>query len=387
MSVVTTMVAFLLVLSAPALADVTLPFPGMVICRSDFLALDKVKRLITDVPGKPGEKGVLEGEIFDSKGNRIQVWCLLKKIPDHGGPDLAYLFTPNMGKGLWIGACTFDAGQNNFTYSYKMLVRFQIPIKTNVFIIKRPTMDANGKITDVEFLRDEIMVRQGPDMFTGFFWHNYEGLDPKNPQAERNDFEYSYDVAKNQLTISKTTGTFVNGKYMTKTRDTQRPDPPPDNFKDLKFKGVQITLGNGDNSAASPPYRLVLSHAGHGGQFLYSLISHQTTGSGTPADPFTGVEVVIKPGDELTIGAAGIDDASVTGVAAQPMFGGWQVKSFDDSRVTFEATSMVVFEPGTVIDGFGLQSDRPVGMIPWGVVSTDDLSTTAGFAFGPAAGP
>src|SRR5215831_6438212 len=185
------------------------------------------------VPGKPGETGwLLDDTESDANGNKIQLWCLQSipgpNPPAHGGPDFALLYKPAGAKdadAVWVGACTFPGGQN----------------KPNKDFTKLP----NGK----------------PKQFTKVTWFNYEP-----PPNGANDWDYSYDPATNNLTLSKTTGGYfavvdrLTGKiiaivYKSKVVGTDT-YPAPKNFGDIKFTSggtttqvTQLFPGPGGTSA------------------------------------------------------------------------------------------------------------------------------------------
>src|SRR5262249_32591421 len=66
------------------------------------------------VPGKPGETGTLVATEKDDAGNLIELWCL-EKNDQHNGPDFGLRFkTANNGPDVWIAACVFPQGRNQF---------------------------------------------------------------------------------------------------------------------------------------------------------------------------------------------------------------------------------------------------------------------------------
>jgi hypothetical protein len=247
-----------------AFGDVDVPFPnGSVLCRSDFLALAEIKALIKPVPGKAGEMGVLEHEEFDSKGNRIQVWCLLRGN-GHGGPDLGMLYKPtgtDNKDAVWIGACVFGSGQNGFQTDYAKVTELDKAIKVYNFSIGAITYtDRTLKtLTGLKNLKEgPVDVKKVADEFKAIRWHNFEG-----PPDGTADWDYCYDLVggntcakwkfeksdKNKLTIQKTKGKYTLGRYDITEDVEQNPLDAPKEFKNLKFDGNQITLGNGDFSA------------------------------------------------------------------------------------------------------------------------------------------
>jgi hypothetical protein len=374
----TEIVAGLLVLlSAPlAFAQLTSAFPNLAIdCTSATIMkaekdklISNVPRLgyISSVPGKPEEGILAGGPIFDSKGNKIEVWCLKARFDNagkriHGGPDLGYLFTPANGKAVWIGACTFDEGNNNIYFHYNRSV---VP-----------------KTVVVNRIQRNILTFE--DKFTGFTWLNYENPDRQNPNAVRNANLYEYNVQTNKLKITKVKGKYRGGRYTPDEMDAANPIDAPEQFEGLKFRDEQLTLGNGDLSRAIQPFSLVLNTQSPSGRFEYTLVAQAVRGTGTPEDPFLGVETMVEPGDVITIPGFGIHDPSVAGLASQSQFGGWVVDAFSDTSVSFKARNSVVFRPGTEVPGFILFSDADVGQVPWAMTSSNEMSGSAGYTTGP----
>ncbi|HWZ45007.1 MAG TPA: hypothetical protein VNW97_16145 [Candidatus Saccharimonadales bacterium] len=318
------------------------------------------------VPGKPGETGWLIQDVeADANGNKIQLWCLQSVAgpnpPAHGGPDFALLYKPAGAKdadAVWVGACTFPGGQN----------------KPNKDFTKLP----NGK----------------PKQFTKVTWFNYEP-----PPNGANDWDYSYDPATGNLTLSKTTGAYfavvdrlgriVAIVYKSKIVATDT-YPAPKNFGDIKFTNggntTQVTqLFPGPGGLAAEAVTAVAS--ANGNAWSYALNVNTMGGSGTQADPFIGTLADVKAGDTFSIAAFNILAPSVSGAASDPANGGWVVDSFNSNFVTFRATADAEFLPGTQITGFGFSSSAPLGTIAWGLQSSNEAIGSQGVVRGPALPP
>jgi hypothetical protein len=329
---------------------VEVPFPTNVLCTKEVLKQAAAKKMLVDVPGKPGEKGHLQGQLIDSKGNMIQVWCL-EANKDHGGPDLGYLYTPKGGKGVWVGACSLVDGQNNFWLSYDKVVGAKV----------------NGVPTVI------------PEEFKGFRWHNFQKDDGKN--NKKVDYEYKYTVAGDKLAVSRTEGTWMNSTvfpfpriYRSTVQETEKGGPikAPEQFKDLKLNGVQITLGDIDNTQAIQALAAVYDPASPQGLLQYSLWAQPLSGSGTPNDPFTGLETTVDPGDVFSIAGEGIHDPLVSGLAAQL---GWVLAGLDENMVSYryDGQTPLLLQPGSAIDGFRFSSEAPLGEVTWGVASQSEF--------------
>jgi hypothetical protein len=333
------------------------------------------RKYIEDVPNKAGEKGILFRTIDDKAGNKADVWCLLERKDArgqriHGGPDLALLYTPKGGKGVWVGACTLEDGFNFFTYDYD----------------KWDKQDNKA------------------EKFTKFRWRNRQNDDGTG--NEKKDFEYEYDVKEEEqgrkgLTITRTKGKYVTNEfpdpvnpsrtmkerdYFSEVEERQQGGPikAPEDFKDLKLNNNQLTLESGDRGIGAQPVTVVLSPQSPPGRFEYALVTSNLGGSGAPEDPVIGVRAMVKPGDVLTIAGAQIRDPFVTGLASQIQFGGWVVDDFNDTFVSFKVMSEAEFHPGFEVTGFGFLSDGGKGQVRWGLASTNEFSGSSGVTFGPA---
>ncbi|MFO0898922.1 MAG: hypothetical protein U0836_15970 [Pirellulales bacterium] len=329
---------------------VEVPFPTNVLCTKEVLKEAEKNKMLVAVPGKAGEKGHLQGQLVDSKGNMIEVWCL-QANNDHGGPDLGYLYTPKGGKSVWVGACSLVDGQNHFWLSYDKLVGAKV----------------NGVPT--------VIVEE----FKGFRWHNFQADDGKN--NKKVDYEYKYTVAGDKLAISRTEGTWVNSAvfpfpriYQSTVKETEKngPTKAPEQFKDLKLNGTQITLGDIDNTKAIQGLAAVYDAVSPQGLLQYSLLAQALSGSGVPNDPFTGLVTTVDPGDVFSIAGAGIHDPVVSGLAAQE---GWVLAGLDENMVSFryDGLTQLVLQPGSAIDGFRFASEAPLGDVTWGVASQSEF--------------
>src|SRR5271169_5042850 len=172
---------------ASAEAAVTQSFGNITPCNPETVAAKRrAGQIIDNIAGKRGEKGFQTGAtITDVNGNTIAVYCLLAN-DKHSGPDQAALFTPKDKPGVWVGACTLLTGQNVFNLMVDKIYR---------------SPDGGSFLGAV----------------TGFKWENYENItaadktrlettDATSTAATYKDYEYSYDVATNKLTIDKTEG-------------------------------------------------------------------------------------------------------------------------------------------------------------------------------------
>lgn len=193
----------------------------------------------------------------DDAGNKVFLWCL-KANADHGGPDLGLLFVPK-GKtpadGKWIAGCVLAGGMNEYKFS----------------------------VDDKTF------------EFTKFVWYNI-GPDPDNANRYIR-YIYTYDVAKNELTIVKEMGPIQRGvpQAPDKTEKEKNPGAPPAEFKDLKLNGVQISLLDGDS--ALPARTTVLASAD-------PVMPNMLTLTNSPAtEPvgIIGVDETIEPGETLVL--------------------------------------------------------------------------------------
>jgi hypothetical protein len=353
-------------------AQVTVPYGNITPCNAKTVAANMAAGTIAAVPGQPGEMGFQTGQtLTDVNGNTIAVYCLLAN-KKHGGPDQAALFTP-AGKGkqsVWVGACTLGTGQNVFSIMVDQIHRAP-----------------DGQ----SFL----------GAFTGFKWENYENITPADSKAlmapgatktdaTYKDYDYTYNIAKDTLSINQTTGYYQNTKFgrgdaVTYLNKTSTPNPKgaimaPATFQGLTYNGQQLAaLGtSGDPGLARQSLTLttLVTHP-PGGQ-TFELLSDALYGTGSAIDPFVGLSVPITAGDTLTVGE-GATSALVTGSAALSSYGAWTLESMSSYSTTFEATSDAVLVPGDVIDGFDLV---PVGneqTIPWIYAGSDPYANSAGY--------
>ena len=319
------------------------------------------------VPGKAGETGWLIQDVeADANGNKIQLWCL-KAIPGpnppkHGGPDFAVLYKPAGAKdadAVWIGACVFPGGEN----------------KPNKDFTKTP----NGQ----------------PKQFTKITQLNYEPF----PNGT-NDWDYSYDTATGNLSVTKTkgayflvvdrqTGRVVGAVY--RSGATAGPDtyPAPKDFGGLKFTSggttEQLTLLDGAPGFIAEAVAAVATNSGN--SWNYTLAVNSFGGSGTTADPYVGTLVDVVAGDTFSISGTGIFGAFVSGAASLPVYGGWEVQSSTSTSVTFVATADAEFIPGFQIPGFGFFSTSPAGTVAWNLLSSNEAIGSSGVVNGPISPP
>lgn len=312
------------------------------------------------VPGKPGETGWKLDTETDDKGNVVDIWCL-KPNAKHGGDDFGYLWTPKGGASVWVGACVFGCGQN----------------KHNKQFVDKDDGKGGGK------------PNGRPDEFTRLTWFNAEP-----PPAGTKDWAFSFNPATGKLTISKTEGTWSapyvdpkDGKtkrdYKSKVVDSETVDPPS-NFEDLKFKGTQLTLLNGDDGAERGAFAALVNPGSTLNAWDITLRANAISGSGTAADPYNGLIASIFEGDTFTLGGLGIANPQVSGLAASSAFGGWVVSDFDSSFVTFMATADVDFAPGTDIPDFFLSSADST--LDWNLASVNEEVSSSGILAIPEPG-
>ena len=193
----------------------------------------------------------------DKAGNKVLLWCL-KANADHGGPDLGLLYVPNgkqVSDGVWIAGCVLAGGMNTY--------QFSVDNRTGVF--------------------------------TKFVWYNI-GPDPNNANRYIR-YIYTYDVATNTLTIVKEEGPIRNGtpQRPDKTEKERNPGAPPDEFKDLKLNGVQISMLDGD--CAIPARTVVVAVADAITPTIVNLVNAALTSSAT----LIGTDAMVEPGDTLLV--------------------------------------------------------------------------------------
>lgn len=304
------------------------------------------------IPGKAGETGWKLNSEPDDKGNLVETWCLQPNAK-HGGDDFGYLWKPKVGNAVWVGACVFGCGRN----------------KPNKQFVDKDDGKGGGKPNGV------------PDEFTKLTWLNAEP-----PPAGTKDWDFSFDTGTGKLRIGKTEGKWsdpyvdpkdgkTKRKYESTEIDSDTIDAP-ENFEDLKFKGTQLTSLNGSDGLGAEAFAALLNPSASG-TLNFTLLANALGGDGTPADPFDGVITSIFSGDTFTIGAREISNPFVTGLALLPAFGAWHVGAFDDSFVSYVASTSVDFSPGTDISGFGFNSLES-GMMSWDLASTNELASSSG---------
>jgi hypothetical protein len=148
------------------------------------------------------------------------------------------------------------------------------------------------------------------------------------------------------------------------------------------FDGGQNTRSKEKFTGASAPNLMVSSNLTQLGRWELSFTVPSFGGTGTQDDPFIGSPARIAAGDSLTISGASLSKAYVSGSAADPANGGWTVKSFSPSEVTFVATQDAEAWPGRPVGGLVIETTYTgVGSVPWSAVG--DAIRYDGFVNGP----
>jgi hypothetical protein len=257
---------------------------------------------------------------------------------------------------VWIGACVFKNSNNPYA---------------------KPTADKNHKGKPDDFSKGPLI------------WFNNE-MSPKGTH----DWDYSYDPPTNKLSVYETRGVWFdkkddpkanrNGKvYETQKIVDQDKYDAPKEFKDIKFKGKQLTYVPGSGFAAEA---LALSlDSVSDGVWTYTLIVNALGGAGTLSDPFLGREVLILAGDSFTIAAPCISAPFVSESASRYEYGGWVVLGYTTESVTFRATYSADFGPGALIEAFGFSSSNLLAQsVPWDFASSNPTVGSASRVLGPS---
>ncbi|HKY33472.1 MAG TPA: hypothetical protein VJV23_13140 [Candidatus Polarisedimenticolia bacterium] len=307
----------------------------------------------------------------DLAGNRIECWCV-QKSAEQPSQQFYYAFVPKGGTRQWFGGCFFPNGNNQLA----------------------PHCDP----ADV--------VKEGPNKgrckeFKGAWQYNWDyGTDRSKPPNGTKDKHFKYHHSgpnKGKIQKSRTMGAWVktgqkdaNGNdvyiYVTDPAMTEMdpPEDPPSKPKDLLAVGPDSNGGSELASFALIPDLSALP------AWTYSLLVappfHDGARDPNTQEPLaTSVELSIRAGDELTITGTSISAPFVSGNAALPSHGGWQIAGSSHEHVTFRATQDVSQAGLNLpLGDFGFTSSATAGPVRWAYAGEDisAFETTTG----PAAG-
>jgi hypothetical protein len=321
-----------------------------------------------------GVKDQLLESQLDRAGNAMETWCIQKRT-GMTGQQFYFAFVPKGGKRHWYGGCFFPHGSNGVD----------------------PTLDFVDKKVTI------TLLKQRNEDYGGDF---------SKPPTGTADKHFTYfnsgkDAGKYQLSTTEGTwkkdGTDADGKqkwkYETDGSKTKNDTPrkPPDKpwqlvttvnlVIDREFRPLTSLP---DHPGVTMPAVALVVDASSPPTFEYRLLMKPWLDEGA-IDPDTLEEAVVSSegtihaGDVWTITADGITSAVVSGDAALPGFGGWQLEEFDSQHATFVATATVTDTTllNLPIGSFLIESGAPAGEIRWAYSGTEagEISTTVGPSF------
>jgi hypothetical protein len=283
-----------------------------------------------------GKKDQLLDSGMDLAGNKVETWCLQQsdKIDQRFGLAFVPAKGDNAGKRLWFAGCYFANAMNTTLYFGKVDMK-------------------SGNYKEY----DEVVFNNRDYMADN---------DLKIPMG-KNDYHFRYFNAgpnKGKIRKDNSTGKWVKNTEGIWEYKTEKVDEG-DVVDPLKLpQDLRVASNVSPNGGVDVATAVVTTDVVVGPNWSYALQVNPSFTWGD--DVLISPSVHINAGDQLTIAGAGITDPYVSGEAATPAFGGWQVLEYDSQHVTFVANYSVDVLPDRAFGSFGFHSDYPAsGLVPW----------------------